>query len=183
MDDFSWGNTRIIMGEKGQQVVVSDEGKFDPKSIPRKRWEDYQVELWDAQTQRDDHSEVSGVSYATKSYHMGGGSPNYGNGSEYGGRAMSQLELPRQGTASRLSLAPSQYMGGSGEMEMSEIPSNIPSDDALLAEIRAILSTADLMTVTKKSIKEELERRFQVPLDVRKAYIGSATEAVLSGNL
>ncbi|KAF2430136.1 hypothetical protein EJ08DRAFT_589584 [Tothia fuscella] len=186
MDDFSWGNTRIIMGEKGQQVVVSDEGKFDPASIPRKRWEDYQVELWDAQTQRDDtHSEISGVSYATKSNPMGGHSPNYNyNGSDYGGRPVSHLDLPRYGSHSRLSLAPSQYMQGNGEMEMSEMNmASIPADDAILAEIRNILSTADLMSVTKKSIKVELEARFQVNLDVRKAYIGSATEAILSGNL
>jgi chitin synthase len=180
MDDFSWGNTRIIMGEKGQAVVVSDEGKFDPKSIPRKRWEDYQVELWDAQTQRDDRSEVSGISYATKSYHMGG-SP-YAMGSEYGGmppsRPMSQLDLVRGG--SRMSMAPSQPMG---DMEMSDIPAGMPSDDALLAEIRDILRQADLMNVTKKSIKAELERRFGCNLDSRRAYIGSATEAVLSGHL
>jgi chitin synthase len=181
MDDFSWGNTRIIMGEKGQTVVVSDEGKFDPKSIPRKRWEDYQVELWDAQTQRDDRSEVSGISYATKSYHMGGSPYGKGMGSEYGmppSRPMSQLDLTRGG--SRMSMAPSQYMG---EMEMNELPPGMPGDDALLAEIRDILRDADLMTVTKKSIKAELERRFGCSLDARRAYIGNATEAVISGQL
>ena len=45
--------------------------------------------------------------------------------------------------------------------------------DALLAEIREILRTADLMTITKKGIKQELERRFGVPLDAKKAYINS----------
>lgn len=41
-DDFSWGNTRIVIGEKGNKQVVmeSDEG-FDPKSIPLQRWDDY----------------------------------------------------------------------------------------------------------------------------------------------
>lgn len=41
-DNFSWGNTRIVIGEKGnkQVVVVEDEG-FDPKSIPLQRWDDY----------------------------------------------------------------------------------------------------------------------------------------------
>lgn len=49
----------------------------------------------------------------------------------------------------------------------------LPSDDSILAEIREILKTADLMTVTKKSIKVELERRFGVALDARRAYINS----------
>ena len=41
-DNFSWGNTRIVIGEKGskQVVAVEDEG-FDPRSIPLQRWDDY----------------------------------------------------------------------------------------------------------------------------------------------
>ncbi|KAK5045228.1 Chitin synthase, class 6, partial [Cryomyces antarcticus] len=41
-DDFSWGNTRIVLGEKGNKAVVAveDEG-FDPRSIPLQRWDDY----------------------------------------------------------------------------------------------------------------------------------------------
>ncbi|KAL4870066.1 hypothetical protein BDV12DRAFT_166535 [Aspergillus spectabilis] len=174
MDDFSWGNTRIITGEKGRKIVISDEGKFDPASIPKKRWEEYQAELWEAQTSRDDRSEISGISYGTK-YHPAQ--------SEYGvpaSRPMSQLDLPRY--TSRLSLAPSEMMSRHMDMEMEDI-SNLPSDDAILSEIRDILRTADLMTVTKKSIKQELERRFGVALDAKRPYINSATEAVLSGNL
>ncbi|KAJ3523705.1 hypothetical protein NM208_g12345 [Fusarium decemcellulare] len=41
-DNFSWGNTRIVIGEKGnKQVVAVDEGGFDPRSIPLQRWDDY----------------------------------------------------------------------------------------------------------------------------------------------
>jgi len=43
-DDFSWGNTRVVIGEKGAKQVVAitgeDEG-FDPRSIPLQRWDDY----------------------------------------------------------------------------------------------------------------------------------------------
>ncbi|KAI1626201.1 chitin synthase [Exophiala viscosa] len=41
-DNFSWGNTRIVIGEKGDEKVVAiqDEG-FDPRSIPLQRWDDY----------------------------------------------------------------------------------------------------------------------------------------------
>jgi chitin synthase len=94
----------------------------------------------------------------------------------------------------------SQYFGQQ-ELELTNL-AGLPSDDAILAEIREILKTADLMTVTKKSIKVELERRFGVQLDARRAYINSgrfhapmneslgiitntvlATEALLSGQL
>ncbi|KAI5286261.1 hypothetical protein KEM52_002066 [Ascosphaera acerosa] len=41
-DNFSWGNTRVVIGEKGDKkiVAVDDEG-FDPRSIPLMRWDDY----------------------------------------------------------------------------------------------------------------------------------------------
>ncbi|BFZ60506.1 hypothetical protein YB2330_001542 [Saitoella coloradoensis] len=41
MDDFSWGSTRVVMGEKGRKIVISDEGTFDPNDIPRRTWEEY----------------------------------------------------------------------------------------------------------------------------------------------
>jgi len=200
MDDFSWGNTRIVTGEKGQKVVVSDEGKFDPNSIPKKRWEEYQAELWDQHTQMGDdtRSEMSGVSYGTKSFVYGAhpgamagvmpGGPLgvhelYGGGAGVQSRPASHLDL--RYSTSRLSLA--QQMGGGrmGEMEMAELSGSNPqpTDDAVLAEIRDILKTANLMTVTKKQIRAELEQRFGVSLETRKAYINSATEAVLSGQL
>jgi chitin synthase len=42
-DDFSWGNTRVVIGEKGVKKVINndDEGGFDPRSIPLQRWDDY----------------------------------------------------------------------------------------------------------------------------------------------
>ncbi|KAF4466189.1 chitin synthase [Fusarium albosuccineum] len=184
MDDFNWGNTRVIAGEKGKKIVVSDEGKFDPSTIPRKKWEEYQAELWETQTARDDvRSEVSGYSYATKAQ---------GALSEYGGyqpsRPGSTAGFAPQ-NMSRMSLAHSEMPGnrmsqfGGSQFFSPEEMVGMPSDDALLAEIRDILKTADLMTVTKKGIKQELERRFNVPLDAKRAYINSATEALLSGQL
>ncbi|KAK0872410.1 hypothetical protein LTS02_001302 [Friedmanniomyces endolithicus] len=41
-DDFSWGNTRVVIGEKGmKKVVASDDEPFNPRSIPLQRWDDY----------------------------------------------------------------------------------------------------------------------------------------------
>jgi chitin synthase len=57
MDDFSWGQTRVVLGESGKKMIVhvgtlsplvilitvhpQDEGKFDPRVIPLKSWHDY----------------------------------------------------------------------------------------------------------------------------------------------
>ncbi|KAG5951712.1 hypothetical protein E4U53_002444 [Claviceps sorghi] len=41
-DNFSWGNTRIVIGEKGNKQVVAVDGEgYDPRSIPLQRWDDY----------------------------------------------------------------------------------------------------------------------------------------------
>ncbi|KAF2664200.1 chitin synthase, class VI [Microthyrium microscopicum] len=45
-DDFSWGNTRMVLEEKGALKVVAmdhDDG-FDPRSVPLMRWDDYATE-------------------------------------------------------------------------------------------------------------------------------------------
>ncbi|QIX00853.1 hypothetical protein AMS68_006370 [Peltaster fructicola] len=196
MDEFSWGNTRMVTGEQGKQVLVSDEGKFDPDSIPKKKWEDYHGELQDAYTMRGDdtRSEVSGFSYATKQYAPAASVHEFNLGSQSRpmSRVMSmnpQASMLAYNNPSHMSLVMSengQFMPRTHSIAMTGaemVDLNLPSDDAILAEIREILRTADLMTVTKKSIKAELERRFNVPLDAKRQYIGSATEAILSGQL
>jgi chitin synthase len=41
-DNFTWGNTRIVIGEKGnKQIVAIDDDGFDFRSIPLQRWDDY----------------------------------------------------------------------------------------------------------------------------------------------
>ncbi|CAG8672634.1 21629_t:CDS:2, partial [Dentiscutata erythropus] len=87
-DDFSWGNTRTVVGEKGKKTVVTDEGKFDPKSIPKKKWSDYEQELWEVNTQGSQDSAHTKVS--DRSYHSGrsnkklGSAPGSQAGSVYG---------------------------------------------------------------------------------------------------
>jgi len=233
MDDFSWGNTRLVTGDNGRQVVVSDEGKFDPHVIPKKRWEEYQAEVADLYSehmtevgrdiQTDDvRSQYSANTYATKNVlGFGGGQaqqarseydvwPQETNRTSYAPMLDSDAPI-RQRISSTLNLlhpagtspqpvdyphAPPQqgstnYFPSSrplSSIELSEFNNagTQPSDDALLSAIKDIIATADLMTVTKKSVKLNLEERFGLKrgeLDGRKAYIGSATEAVLAGRV
>ncbi|KAJ6160840.1 Chitin synthase 6 [Penicillium chermesinum] len=65
-DDFSWGNTRIVLEEKnGKQVIaVADQG-FDPRSIPLQRWDDYALANNLPGRRGDIHSEKA---YATGHY-------------------------------------------------------------------------------------------------------------------
>lgn len=58
-----------------------------------------------------------------------------------------------------------------------------PSDEEILAEIRHILSTTDLMTVTKKSVREQLTRLFGVDISPKKEFIHSCIDGILKGEL
>ncbi|KAL0089213.1 chitin synthase-domain-containing protein [Phycomyces blakesleeanus] len=65
-DDFSWGNTRVVLGEKGKAVVMADEGEFDPKTIPTMTWSEYESTLM-AEEWSDNLSQGSGSQYTHKS--------------------------------------------------------------------------------------------------------------------
>lgn len=49
MDDFSWGNTRIVVGEKGNKKIVAgtDDEPYDDSMLPLKRYSDRQREIYD----------------------------------------------------------------------------------------------------------------------------------------
>ena len=39
MDDFSWGNTRLVVGEgSNKKVIMNDDEKFDDSMIPMKKF-------------------------------------------------------------------------------------------------------------------------------------------------
>ncbi|KAI8640656.1 chitin synthase-domain-containing protein [Parasitella parasitica] len=65
-DDFSWGNTRIVVGEKGQKKAVGpEEGVFDPDTIPTKSWSQHEQEMmeeWEQQSMCSKHSKESDCS-------------------------------------------------------------------------------------------------------------------------
>lgn len=133
---------------------------------------------------RDDRSEISAFSYGTKRFMANNGSGSV-LGSEYGqmppSRPMSNFNMP-YGNGSRMSLAPSGYGGYDSSVEMGNLLA-MPSDDAVLAEIRDILASSDLMSVTKKQIKLELEKRFGMDLTPKKAFISNAVESLLVGQM
>jgi chitin synthase len=39
MDEFSWGNTRLVVGEgKDKKVIMNEDEKFDESMIPLKKF-------------------------------------------------------------------------------------------------------------------------------------------------
>ncbi|KAI9491145.1 chitin synthase [Zychaea mexicana] len=99
-DDFSWGNTRVVVGDKKQKkIIMNDDEKFDEKMIPLKKWSVYEQELWEMGSTGSRETGVTGHSY--RSYYSQGGAPPmvpgsggsviydnrtmYGGGSQAGG--------------------------------------------------------------------------------------------------
>ncbi|RCI06194.1 hypothetical protein CU098_006877 [Rhizopus stolonifer] len=71
-DDFSWGNTRVVVGDKGKKyAVAADEGAFDPKSIPTMKWSEYEQALLAEDHWSDNMSQGSSSGYTHASRQSG----------------------------------------------------------------------------------------------------------------
>ncbi|KAJ3037867.1 hypothetical protein HDV00_001282 [Rhizophlyctis rosea] len=164
-DDFSWGNTRVVVGE-GKKTVYVNEEPFDPSSVPLKRWQDYEAEIasqystqTSTQTPSDDEdtrslvsgteTRYSGTVYAPSAY--GGGMSMYGRGSVYRDAPVTPLTAVAAG----------------------------PTDGQMLQEIRNMIAQGDLMTMTKKQIREALQGRFGVDLSGRREVVNGLVDQVL----
>ncbi|KAG6333627.1 hypothetical protein ID866_5463 [Astraeus odoratus] len=94
MDDFSWGATRVVLGESGKKIIVHDEGKFDPRSIPLKTWNDYENELWDRESNHSIGSWVPPNQFRKDGYAESRTASLYGHETFYEPR--SQSPVPSQ---------------------------------------------------------------------------------------
>ncbi|KAF9477858.1 chitin synthase [Pholiota conissans] len=57
MDEFSWGNTRVVIGEgKEKKVINNEDEKFDESMIPLKKFSEYEAEAWETGTRHSDET-------------------------------------------------------------------------------------------------------------------------------
>ncbi|PWN43013.1 hypothetical protein IE81DRAFT_346989 [Ceraceosorus guamensis] len=79
MDDFSWGNTRIVVGEKGNRKIIAgtDDEPFEDSMIPLKRFSEYQRDVLneptDAASMRSGFTGKSGAGPFGNNYAVGMG--------------------------------------------------------------------------------------------------------------
>ncbi|KAF8313908.1 chitin synthase-domain-containing protein [Cantharellus anzutake] len=206
MDDFSWGQTRIVMGEKGKKLVIHDEGKFDPRSIPLKSWTDYENELWDKESNhsvgswvpptkgKDGYHTPTASIYGRQTVYDAHEVPysrSYSPAPSYNGRQPSTYGFPqahadtlgRQSMAGVQSRPTTSYLpdigGGGFSGDFLGSPSGQPSDAELERAVQEILRDADLNVSTKRAIRSRLEESFGIDLTARKTTINAAIDRIL----
>ncbi|KDQ15535.1 glycosyltransferase family 2 protein [Botryobasidium botryosum FD-172 SS1] len=67
MDDFSWGNTRLVVGEgTNKKIIMDDDEKFDDSMIPLKKFSEYEAETWETGSQRSGETRRTGETQGGK---------------------------------------------------------------------------------------------------------------------
>ncbi|RCI04971.1 hypothetical protein CU098_008406, partial [Rhizopus stolonifer] len=163
-DDFSWGNTRVVVGEKGKRMAMADEGAFDSKSIPTMTWSEYEKQMLSEEHSSDDLSNSSGFTHQ----------------SAYQPILMhySHMNIPPRSrsttTFDSLPLQPSP--SSSRSLLMTEEP----SEDEIKYQVNRILDTADLTKITKNQIRQELQTYFGMSVFNRKKFINTCIDNSLT---
>ncbi|KDQ63949.1 glycosyltransferase family 2 protein [Jaapia argillacea MUCL 33604] len=131
MDDFSWGNTRLVVGEgNNKKVIMNDEEKYDESMIPLKKFSEYEAEAWEtgsyhsaesARTGRTGHTGKTGPprsrnpSRPESPYNQASQSGDYYRDTNMLGAERSKSRLRSQNSNSNMSQfqqpAPSMYGG------------------------------------------------------------------------
>jgi len=209
MDDFSWGQTRLVMGESGKKMIVHDEGKFDPRSIPLKSWNDYENELWDKESNHSIGSWVPPAKVKADGYAESHTASLYGRETYYDPRshspAPSQMGMfppPGYQSGRNTPQSPFRPVSDAGFLQQPvpsrpvtnyldmPIPSTrspedvdllagSPTDGDLERAVQDILRSADLNSVTKREIRRQLESHYGMDLTPRKSTINAAIDRVL----
>jgi len=184
MDDFSWGQTRVVLGESGKKIIVHDEGKFDPRSIPLKSWNDYENELWDKESNHSIGSWVPPAKVKNEGYAESRTASLYGRETYYEPRSFSPA--PSQ----RGAYPPPGYQSGRNTPQSPLYPmaettplqpsaSRPVSDVDLERAVQDVLRSADLNSITKREIRRQLETYFGMDLTSRKAVINASIDRIL----
>ncbi|KAF8064853.1 glycosyltransferase family 2 protein [Lyophyllum atratum] len=211
MDDFSWGQTRVVLGESGKKMIVHDEGKFDPRAIPLKSWTDYENELWDKESNHSIGSWVPPAKLKGEGYAESHTASIYGRETHYDPRsyspAPSQAGMyppPGYNSGRNTPLSNFRPMTETGSLLHQPAPSRpvtnyldipipntgspdnfslpgSPTNSDIERAVQDILRGADLNTVTKREIRRQLEEVFGMDLTSRKASINAAIDRALLG--
>ncbi|KAJ1736903.1 hypothetical protein LPJ72_000982 [Coemansia sp. Benny D160-2] len=236
-DDFSWGNTRMVVGDGKKAKYVAEVEEFDPTTIPLRKWDEYEQEIMHGGPEKAAMDDLRSEMSSRASMYFGPPRPGsaagsvagsvYGAGNygyHQGAVANMHIAAPHQHVNIPMSMAggdiqcdasvagmslannhcynmpgvpmaPMQNyamqgpgIGHSAAAENGQLvhyPSGMPNE-VLMQSVRRILSTADLMLVTKKQVRQQVAldcNMDQEELSARKSFINLCIDEVLSERL
>jgi len=204
-DDFSWGNTRRILGEKGKVNFVGDDETDELiEDIPKKRWAEYEQELIDLAEEEGNGSEVASSihshpqgypdaynyqysqagmdtasaygapTFVPSEYNYSVNTPGYYAGSVASPSAYG-MNMPSRAYDNSEYFTP----GNENRYSMSSEGRGVTDKDIMI-EVERFIRTADLMTVTKKKVRQEVSKRLGVDLSNRKDFVDQCIENALN---
>lgn len=100
--------------------------------------------------------------------------------SNYNEQINQQLEKSERKNSSIFTASRNSMKSGVGVDHLQHL---LPSDDRIFAEVKKMLTGADLMTITKKQVRDELSIIFETDLSVKKKEINDMIEDILSGRV
>ena len=192
MDDFSWGNTRIVMDGHGQKLLVHHEGTFSPADIPHMTWEEYENRLWRSSGASTEPAALRPVS----SVYGQASAPAPPESTSYSGipSMLSSRHMSSAPTDSMLLIDPfsgAEHATRSSVQKehddsLDSIPDTerwptggLPPDAIIRRDVRRLVAECDLASVTKRQIRAQLETMYGCSVDERKAYVNAQIEAAL----
>ncbi|KAJ1723994.1 hypothetical protein LPJ53_001689 [Coemansia erecta] len=242
-DDFSWGNTRMVVGDGKKTKYVAEVEEFDPSTIPLRKWEDYEQEILYSRPDNGRPDDArSEMSSRASMYYGGHARPASAAGSVYGAnnygyyphgganmhiansphvniamsmaggdmagdgsiagmgistpnhRYVSEIPAPismmnHPQALGNLNMAgggyPMGHVGLGAEMAPLQYPSGMPNE-VIMQSVRRIISTVDLMMVTKKQVRQQVGQDCnmdQDELNTRKSFINLCIDEVLNERL
>ncbi|KAI9297881.1 hypothetical protein K502DRAFT_300293 [Neoconidiobolus thromboides FSU 785] len=197
-DDFSWGNTRVVLGDDGKKQIINEEEEtFDPNSIPYIKWSEHEQLIWENQTVysnqlpipqhfphdqfiRDSTISLSQPPPLNQNIH-------YPQNDMFTRDSTISFQHQMQARESQLyhheqqlpySPYPMSTLGYNSNTINTNNEANV--EDYLYNELVVILDSVDLMKVSKKQIREILQNKNpQLDLTNMKEFISNAIDAII----
>ncbi|CAO3650550.1 unnamed protein product [Cunninghamella echinulata] len=201
-DDFSWGNTRIVVGDKSINDKLDGDNKkgskklkkmmekqatFDPSIIPLQRWSEHETQLqWEEEEhqimlarqqqqqdneEQDDYKRKQSI-YSTFTTNT---TPHFLN--HFQEKDDDDDHYTTNKTTSSLLLEEIQQQLLE---DQSFVYGKMPNNTMIKREISNLLDQHDLMTLTKKQVRDALSKKFGVDMTERREFINETIEILLA---
>ncbi|KAJ2846199.1 hypothetical protein GGI22_006316, partial [Coemansia erecta] len=121
-DDFSWGNTRMVVGDGKKARYVAEVEAFDPATIPLRKWDDYEQEIMCGGQEKAHMDDMRSEMSSRASMYFGQPRPGSAAGSLYGAGNYGY----HQGAGANMQIAHSPHVNIPMSMAGCDIPCDGP---------------------------------------------------------